>query len=358
MTTFRRMMATLPTMYRKITVVKLSNNFREATELQRVAFPSSIKGDQIIIRNRYTAINATDINVANGIGGYTDPSPPFDIGMESIGEVVMVGNDVKNVKIGQPVAAMNIGSHGEYQVLPAKYAIPVPDIKPDYLALMASAMTADLAFQECGPLRPGQKVLITAAAGGTGQFAVQLAKLAGCHVIGTCSTDEKVTFLKKLGCDRPINYKKENLKSVLKNEYKKGVDVIYESVGGDIFDTCFNALAVQGRLIVIGAISQYNFDAKIHNSPILPRLPLTLLMKSASVHGFFLMHFAHKYRESMMRLMQLYGSGQLTISMDNGKNSPTGKFQSLESVYDAIDYMYSGRNEGKIYVDLGDTAKL
>ncbi|XP_071831141.1 prostaglandin reductase-3-like [Apostichopus japonicus] len=358
MTTIKKMMAALPNIYRKITVTKLSNNFREATELQKVDFPSNIKDDHIVIRNRYSGINASDVNVANGLGGYTDSPPPFNVGFESIGEIAMLGNGVKNLKVGQPVAAMTLGSHGEYQELPAKFAIPLPDVKPEYLALMASAMTADMAYQECGPLKAGQSVLVTAAAGGTGQFAVQLAKLAGCHVIGTCSTDEKVEFLKTLGCDRPINYKKENLKSVLKNEYKKGVDVIYESVGGDIFDTCFNALAIYGKVIVIGAISSYSFDAKVHNSPVLPRLPLTLLMKSASIHGFFLFRYAHKYRESMMRLMQLYGSGQLHVAMDNGKNSPTGHFQTLESVYDAIDYMYSGRNEGKIYVKIGESSKL
>ncbi|GFR73191.1 zinc-binding alcohol dehydrogenase domain-containing protein 2-like, partial [Elysia marginata] len=67
---------------------------------------------------------------------------------------------------------------------------------------------------------------------------VQLAKLAGCHVIGTCSTDEKASFLKSIGCDRPIIYTRESLDDVLTNEYPEGIDVIYESVGGEMFNTC------------------------------------------------------------------------------------------------------------------------
>ena len=100
-------------------------------------------------------------------------------------------------------------------------------------------------------------MLVTAAAGGTGQFAVQLAKLAGCHVIGTCSTDEKAAFLQRIGCDQPINYKRESLQQVLREEYPGGVGVVHEGVGGEVFNTCVKNLAVKGRLVVIGFIDSY-----------------------------------------------------------------------------------------------------
>lgn len=109
---------------------------------------------------------------------------------------------------------------------------------------------------------------VTAAAGATGLFAVQLAKLAGNHVIATCSSDDKAEVLKKLGCDRVINYKKENLHTTLKKEYPKGIDIVYESVGGDTFTTCVRNLAQFGRLIIIGAISQYQeSDLKAPGAP-------------------------------------------------------------------------------------------
>ena len=76
-------------------------------------------------------------------------------------------------------------------------------------------------------------------------------------MIGTCSSNEKADVLKSLGCNRPINYNEEDVYQVLKKEYPKGIDVIYESVGGQMFETCVRNLAVRGRLIVIGMITQY-----------------------------------------------------------------------------------------------------
>jgi NADPH-dependent curcumin reductase CurA len=105
-------------------------------------------------------------------------------------------------------------------------------------------------------MKSGETVLVTAAAGGTGQFAVQLAKLAGNKVVATCGGADKAALLRELGVDRVIDYRKESVKEVLK-EFPKGVHVIYESVGGQMFDTCMNALAIFGRMVVIGMISQY-----------------------------------------------------------------------------------------------------
>ena len=106
---------------------------------------------------------------------------------------------------------------------------------------------ASLALEQTGEIKSGQTVLVTAAAGGTGVFAVQLAKLAGCHVIGTCSSSDKVSLLKSLGCDRVVNYKTESLHDVLKKEYPRGIDVVYESVGGEIFNTAARHLAIHGK---------------------------------------------------------------------------------------------------------------
>lgn len=135
--------------------------------------------------------------------------------------------------------------------------------------------------------------LCAAAAGATGSFAVQLAKQAGCHVIGTCSSDDKAAMLKGLGCDRPVNYKKEDLFKVLREEYPKGVDVVYEGVGGKMFDVALNNLAVKGRLVVIGFISGYQDStgwtgAGSTQKPIGPKI----LGKSASIRGFFLNDYA------------------------------------------------------------------
>jgi len=196
-------------------------------------------------------------------------------------------------------------------------------------------------------------VLVTAAAGGTGQFAVQLAKLAGCHVIGTCSSPDKVAFLRSIGCDRPIDYTKEKLADVLKAEYPKGVDVVYESIGGEVFQTCLNALAYKGRLIIIGFISGY--ESSTGASPLkiqTPALVTRLLAKSQSLRGFMLFTYAPDFPEFSAKLVKLFQEGKLICAVDNGKASTTGSFRGLESIAEAVDYLFSGKNIGKIVVEL------
>lgn len=249
------------------------------------------------------------------------------------------------------MAYVQNGSFAEYTVVPAKTAIAVPSVTPEFLTFLISGTTAYISLKEFGNLSERKRVLVTAAAGGTGQFAVQLAKNANCYVIGTCSSDEKAGFLKSIGCDFPINYKAENVASVIKEKFPEGVDVVYESVGGEMFDLAVKCLATKGHLIIIGFISGYTTPLGI-----LPvkeaALPAVLLKKSASVHGFFLPHYMSEYKEAIMSLVKMHRSGKLVCEVDNGELSPEGKFTGLESVFRAVDYLYTGKNIGKIVVEL------
>ncbi|XP_072171706.1 prostaglandin reductase-3-like [Diadema setosum] len=347
----------LPNTFRKMVVNQLTTKFREAVNI--VSVPMVEPGpSEVLIKTRFVGINASEINMSAGRYEATG-KPPFGAGMESVGEIVKVGSDVKKFKVGQSIAAMNFGAFSEYAVLPESFAIPIPAAKPEFITLMVSGMTADISLSEVGDLKSGETVLITAAAGGTGQFAVQLAKLAGCHVIGTCSTDSKVEFLKSIGCDRPVNYKKENLKQVLRSEYPGGIDVVYETIGGEMFDTCLKALNNKGRLIVIGFITNYQQDG-----PLAPKNEAswasTVLSKSASIRGFLLFHYVNLYSRSLTKLSKLLMTGDLKVGYDLGKHDDKGPFKGLEGIYDAVDYLYSKKSEGKIVVEVNpeDTAKL
>ncbi|XP_008848895.1 prostaglandin reductase 3 [Nannospalax galili] len=343
----------IPRTMQKLVVTRLSPNFGEAVTLRRDC-PVPLPGDgDLLVRNRFVGINASDINYS---AGRYDPSlkPPFDIGFEGIGEVVALGLSASTrYTVGQAVAYVTLasGSFAEYTVVPASIATPVPSVKPEYLTLLVSGTTAYISLKELGKLSEGKKVLVTAAAGGTGQFAVQLSKMAKCHVIGTCSSDEKLAFLKSLGCSRPINYKTEPLRAVLKQEYPDGIDVIYESVGGAMFDLAVDSLATKGHLIVIGFISGYQSPTGL--SPVKAgSLPAKLLKKSASVQGFFLNHYFSEYQAAMKHLLELYARGDLICEVDLGHLAPEGRFIGLDSVFRAVDYMYMGKNTGKIVVEL------
>lgn len=341
----------IPNAMQKLVVTRLSPNFREAVTLRRDC-PVPLPGDgDLLVRNRFVGVNASDINYA---AGRYDPSmkTPFDVGFEGVGEVVALGLSASaRYTVGQTVAYMTPGSFAEYTVVPASIATPVPSVEPEYLTLLLSGTTAYISLKELGGLSEGKKVLVTAAAGGTGHLAVQLAKKARCHVIGTCSSDEKCAFLKSVGCDRPINYNSEHVRTVLKQEYPKGVDVVYESVGGAMFDLAVDALAIKGRLMVIGFVSGYQTPTGL--PPVKAgTLPAKLLKKSASVLGFFVNHYLSEHQAAMDHLIQMYADGELVCEVDLGDLSAEGRFTGLESVFRAVDYMYMGKNTGKIVVEL------
>ncbi len=340
-------LANIPKTYSKLVAVSLTTNFKEAVKIQSFNTPSP-KSGELLVKARYAGINASDINLTAG-RYFPGTKPPFDTGMEGIGEVVQVGVDCAEYKPGDSVAYMTTGAFSEYIILPSKFAIPLPRIDPHFIPLIVSGLTASISLDVYGELKPNENVLITAAAGGTGQFAVQLAKNAGCHVIGTCSSNEKVEFLKSIGCDRPINYKKEDLKTVLKNEYPKGIDVVYESIGGDMFDTCLKNLSTFGRLIIIGFISGYKGTS--FGTPIKAPIQSILLSKSACVRGFFLMNHVKEIPMHFAKLTQLYTTEKLVSTIDLGGSSGVS-FQGLQGVFDGIDYLYSGRNSGKVVVEL------
>ena len=262
--------------------------------------------------------------------------------------------------IGQPVGYICTGSFSEYVKLPAKVCIPLPDIKPDYVPLLISGLTASISLELFGKMKQGENVLITAAAGGTGHIAVQIAKKAGCHVIGICSSDEKTEFLKSIGCDHVINYKTESLNDVLKESYPRGIDIAYESIGGDIFETCINRLALNGRMIVLGYINSYNspggIDRSHRNATLIPKL----MLKSATISGFLLLNHKDHFASHLQKQVAMLNNGQLKVLID--QDDSEGKtFSGLESVFDAVDHLYSRKSKGKVVVEIPnflDNSKL
>ena len=333
-------MSDLPQTMRKVVATKYSRDFRDATEIQTVAMPVPGPGE-VLVRTLYGGVNASDVNAS--VGGYTAGiAPPVDMGLEALGEVVALGEGVQYLRVGQHVLAMGIGTgYCEYFTFKANRLVPVKSPRPEYLALIVSGLTAAFGLYPCGDMKAGETVLVTAAAGGTGQFAVQLAKLEGCHVIGTCGDESKAQLLRDLGVDRVVNYREEDLATVLKNEYRNKLDLVYESVGRSMFDAALDNLAIRGRLVVIGAISEYLDKPETINAP---RVGMKLLMKSASIRSMLLFHWLDHMPLHMTRLVELVDSDQLKVSLDQ---TP---FVGVEAVADAVDYLHSGKSVGKLLV--------
>jgi NADPH-dependent curcumin reductase CurA len=341
--------------YRKIEVQKLSPKFREATAIveAEVCEPDD---DEVVVAVEWVGINASDVNFT--AGKYTPGvPPPFDAGFEALGKVVAAGKSARHL-LHSSVLVSTFGAFSERLVVQAARAIPVPSSSPEMLPLLVSGLTAQIALTAVGNIKAGDTVLVTAAAGATGCFACQVAKRAGCRVIGTCSSQAKVELLRSLGVDRPINYRAENVRQVLKEEFPDGVDVVYESVGGEMFETAVSSLATHGRLIVIGFISGYSDgkgwaeDSSSKSSRDKTPLPVRLLAKSASVRGFFLNDFQRQWKRSITSLLTGWQSGQIRSMVDPHS---AATFRGLEGVADAIDYMYERKNQGKVVVRLRDT---
>lgn len=325
---------------RKLVATQLSTDFREASSVVEEELPPP-EPHEVVVHNRFAAVNATDVNMS---AGRYQPGmrPPIPLGAEAVGTVVETGERVRKISEGDAVVTSNVGGgYREYNVVRASDALLVPTPTPAVLSLMVSGLTASIALKEVGEMKSGETVLVTAAAGGTGQYAVQLAKRAGNHVIGTCRNPSKVQFLEAIGCDHPINYREQDVRSVLDEHYPSGVNLIYESVGGELFDVCVDALARYGRLLSIGYVSEYKEGARAVEHE---RVYTKLIPKSASLRGFFLPHYAEHFGDHMDELVALQQSGALDVSIDDRR------FEGLEEVPDAVEHLHSGESQGKVVV--------
>jgi NADPH-dependent curcumin reductase CurA len=332
---------TYPATYKKLIAASFSRDFRAVTEVIEVQSEPPPPG-HILMKNHFAGVNATDPNVTAGM--YTPgATPPIDLGAEAIGEVVAVGDGVDSFKVGDPVMVLTVGGgYREYYTVRADRAIPVPAITPEIMTLVLSGLTASFGLEIVGEMTSGETVLVTGAAGGTGHIAVQLAKLAGNHVIGTCGSPEKAAALRAVGCDRVVLYKEEDLDAVLTAEYPRGVNLVYESVGRGMFDTCVKHLAQKGRLVIIGYITEYAGKPEAITRP---RIYTDLLWKSASVRGMFLTHYLRDHMtEHLFKLSGLLQSGDLKVHIDSTE------FRGVESVADAVEHLHSGGNNGKVVV--------
>ncbi|KAF1330156.1 alcohol dehydrogenase, partial [Globisporangium splendens] len=328
--------------YRFIQVHTLSKDFRAATKIVDVPELPTASAGHVVVQNHFVGINATDVNIT--AGAYGSVAPPFPCGLEAAGIITAVGDGVTNVSVGDAVVYQKFGAFAEYAEVPADTLIKTPELTAAVLPLTVCGISASVALEQVGQMKQGgETVLVTAAAGGTGQFVVQLAKLAGNHVIGTCSSDEKVEYLKSLGCDRVINYTKEDVNAVLKAEYPKGVDLVFEAVGGDMFKAAVDNIAVYGRVIVFGFVSNYK---EADTQSLVIQVNSNLLMKSASVRGFVLSNHVSHVPGHIANLLSLIKEGKLKAGVD-----PT-EFKGLEAIPDAIDHMYAKKNIGKLVVKL------
>jgi NADPH:quinone reductase len=211
------------------------------------------------VRIRHTAVGLNYIDTYQRSGLYPMPLPS-GLGSEAAGVIEDVGPGVPDLKPDDRVAYAGgpLGAYSEERVMPADRLVPLPDGISDQqaAAMMLKGMTAWYLIRRTHVVKPGETILIHAAAGGVGLIVCQWAKHLGATVIGTVGDDEKAALAKKTGCDHPINYRREDF-VVRVNEITQGkkLPVVYDSVGNDTFNKSLDCIAPLGLMASFGQSS-------------------------------------------------------------------------------------------------------
>ena len=229
----------------------------EVMQYEEVRRPEPAAG-QLLLRASAIGVNFVDTMRRSG-NHPAAPAPPFTPGIELCGHVTAVGDGAGDFRTGDRVIGRCVanGAYAEYVALEARFAVKCPDAisDNDAAALFVNGQTAYHALVTVGRVRPGENVLVTAAAGGVGICALQIAKILGARVIATAGTDEKLELARRFGADETVNYSEPKWPEDVLRATGEGADVILESVGGDVAKGCLACWAPGGRLVIYGKAS-------------------------------------------------------------------------------------------------------
>ena len=309
-------------------------------EYKEIETPKPKEGE-IQITVKACSVNFPDTLIIQGKYQFR-PEFPFSPGSDVAGIVEQVGENVSHFKVGDEVVGfIPFGGFAEKAIVKAKDCFP----KPKGMSMVnASAFllvygTSYHALKDRARLKEGETVLILGASGGVGLTALELSKLMGAKVIAAASSKEKLELCKQFGADEVINYTEESVKDKVKELTNgKGVDVIYDPVGGHFSELALRAIAWKGRHLVIG----------FANGEI-PKIPINLtLLKGASIVGVFWGAFAQKEpKKSLENIQQL-----LTWFVKGDVKPHIDKTYSLQDAPNALEDMMQRKVKGKIVIDM------
>ena len=296
------------------------------------------KDGQILVKNEYLSLDPAMRGWMNEGKSYIPPVALGDV-MRALGVGKVIASAHPGFAVGDYVnGALGVQDYfvgeprGFYKVAPKLVPLPV------YLsALGMTGMTAYFALLDVGAPKAGDTVVISGAAGAVGSIAGQIAKLKGCRVVGIAGGQEKCARLvDEFGFDGTIDYKSEDVLAGLKRECPKGVDVFFDNVGGEILDAVLSRLNFKARVIICGAISQYNNKEAVKG----PANYLSLLVNRARMEGFVVMDYADRYAVAGQEMAGWLLKGQL--------KSKEHIIEGLESFPESLAKLFSGENHGKL----------
>ncbi|MEA2517590.1 MAG: hypothetical protein QOG16_1428, partial [Actinomycetota bacterium] len=294
--------------------------------------------EEFVVQVQYISLDPAMRGWMNDARSYI---PPVQIGevMRALATGVVTDSNHGSFKEGDHV----VGAFGvqEYALSDGKGVITVdPNLVPlpTYLgALGMTGMTAYFGLLDVGEPKEGDVVVVSGAAGAVGSVAGQIAKIKGCRVIGIAGGAEKCRWIvDDLGFDAAIDYKSEDVRAALKEHCPKGVNVYFDNVGGEILDLVLGRLARHARIVICGAISQYNTEGGMKG----PSNYMSLLVNRARMEGFVIFDYADRYAEAGMQMAGWMAEGKLKHRDDI--------VEGLEHFPDALRKLFKGENIGKL----------
>ncbi len=299
---------------------------------------------QVVIKSLYISLDPAMRGWMNEGRSYIEPV--------KIGDVMRAG------AVGRVIASQNpgfaVGDHvfgvlgvQEYALSDGKGLNKIdPRLAPLPVwlgALGITGLTAYFGLLEIGKPVAGDTVVVSGAAGATGMVVGQIAKIKSCRAVGIAGGKEKCDYVvRELGFDACIDYKSEKVGEALTQHCPKGINVYFDNVGGEILDAALAHLARNARVVICGAISQYNSTEGIKG----PANYLSLLINSARMEGFVVFNFASRYAEGIRELATWYGQGKLKTKED--------VVEGFETFPDTLLKLFRGDNTGKLMIKVGD----
>jgi NADPH-dependent curcumin reductase CurA len=317
----------------------LDSDFR----LEECAVARPGEGD-VLVRTTHLGFDPALKGWMENVASYANPT---EIGGLMPGDGA--GEVVESRAPALPVGSLVTGPLGwtEHRVLPAGQLRKVPDGLAPTAALGTVGMTGLTAYVgllHVGKPRPGDVVVVTGAAGAVGSTVGQVAKLAGCKVIGIAGGAAKCdTLVQRLGFDAAIDYKSEKVRSRLRELAPNGIDVVFDNIGGPILNDLLARLAFGARVVICGAISRYNDDPRSAQQTG-PQNYFNVVFTNATIQGFLVMHYEQHYPAAYRRLEAWVRAGRL-VPFDD-------VVHGFENAPRALMRIFTGANVGKQLLQL------